>query len=188
MPASTLPTQEGHRNKRLFELARWAKGTRPEATREELRAIVQEWHRLAEPVIGTKDFSTSWAEFLTGWDKVRAPHGEVMGGILRSIDHTTLPPPGIEALGYGASALYLIRVCRALQAHHGAEPFFISARQAGEVLGLHFTDTSKMLSALVADGVLVLVSKGSGKVASRYRFAWSISSPAVKYSPIVPAP
>ncbi|AVP57756.1 hypothetical protein C7H73_08855 [Pulveribacter suum] len=179
-PASTLPTQEGQRNRRLFELARWAKGARPEATREELRAIVQEWHRLAEPVIGTKDFSTSWAEFLTGWDKVRAPHGEVMGGILRNIDHAAPLPTGIEALGYGASAIHLVRVCRALQAHHGAEPFFISARQAGEVLALGHKEAALMLRALVADGVLVLVSKGAGKVASRYRFAWSISVQAPK--------
>jgi hypothetical protein len=40
------------------------------------------------------------------------------------------------------------------------------------VLGIHFTDASKMLAALVRDGVLQLVSKGAGKVASRYRFRW----------------
>jgi len=57
-----------------------------------------------------------------------------------------------------------------LQAHHGDAPFFISARQAGDVLGIHFTDASKMMAALVTDGVLQLVSKGVGKVASRYRF------------------
>ncbi len=173
-PAHTLPTQEGQRNKRLFELARWAKGTHPNATRDELRAIVQEWHRLALPVIGTKDFATSWAEFLSGWDKVRAPHGAIMDSIVQGIDHTAPLPPAIAQLGYGTAGNRLVRVCQALQAHHGTDPFFISARQAGEVLGVHFTDASKMLSALVADGVLTLVSKGAGKVASRYRFAWSI--------------
>jgi len=172
VPASTLPKQEGQRNKRLFDLARWVKGTRPDATREELRAIVQEWHRLAEPVIGTKDFSTSWAEFLSGWDKVKTPHGQEMGRILSGIDHAAPMPSGIVALGYGVRAMHLVRVCKALQAHHGADPFFISARVAGGVLGICHEEAALMLRAMVADGVLTLVSKGAGKVASRYLWAW----------------
>lgn len=174
VPASTLPKQEGQRNKRLFDLARWVKGTRPDATREELRAIVQEWHRLAEPVIGTKDFSTSWAEFLSAWDKVKTPHGQEMERILSGIDHAAPLPSGIVALGYGVRAMHLVRVCQALQAHHGTDPFFISARVAGGVLGICHEEAALMLRAMVADGVLTLVSKGAGKVASRYRFTWSI--------------
>ena len=174
LPAHTLPTQEGQRNRCLFELARWAKGTHPDATREELRAIAQEWHRLALPVIGTKDFAVTWTDFTRGLEKVRQPHGTTMQAIITNIDRTTPLPPGIEALGYGSTGLDLVRLCMALQLHEGTAPFFISARQAGEVLGVHFTDASKMLSALVADGVLTLVSKGVGRKASRYRFAWSI--------------
>ena len=97
-----------------------------------------------------------------------------MQSIITKIDHTAPLPHGIEALGYGDTGKHLVRLCQALQSHEGDAPFFISARQAGEVLGVHFTDASKMLSALVADGVLTLVSKGAGKVASRYRFTWSI--------------
>lgn len=188
IPASTLPAQEGQRNQCLFALARWVKGINPDATRDELRAIAQEWHRLALPVIGTKDFAVTWTDFTRGLEKVRQPHGSTLQTIINKIDHTTPLPTGIDALGYGDTAKHLVRLCKALQGHEGDAPFFISARQAGEVLGVHFTDASKMLSALVADGVLTLVSKGAGKVASRYRFAWSISSPAAKYSPIVPAP
>lgn len=40
IPASTLPAQEGQRNRCLFELARWVKGNHPDASREEQRAIV----------------------------------------------------------------------------------------------------------------------------------------------------
>ena len=174
VPASTLPTQEGQRNKRLFDLARWVKGTRPQATREELRAIVQEWHRLALPVIGTKDFSESWAEFLTGWDKVKSPHGHELQRILSGIDHGAPLPSGIAALGYGVRAMHLVRVCMALQVHHGTEPFFIGARTAGEVIGIRHEEAALMLRAMVLDGVLTLVSKGAGRKASRYRWAWSI--------------
>jgi TPP-dependent trihydroxycyclohexane-1,2-dione (THcHDO) dehydratase len=60
----------------------------------------------------------------------------------------------------------------ALQKHEGDKPFFISARVAGDLAGVHYTDASKMLAAFVTDGVLELVKKGAGKVASRYRFIW----------------
>ena len=93
-----------------------------------------------------------------------------MQTILTEIDSSVPLPTGILALGYGTAGNQLVRVCEALQCHHGDEPFFISARQAGEVLGIHFTDASKMLAALVADGVLTLVTRGVGKMARRYRF------------------
>lgn len=174
IPATCLPTSEGERNRCLFHLARYIKGVKPGVTREELRAIVQEWHRLALPVIGTKDFTITLTDFMRGWAKVKQPHGETMDNIINAIDFTAPLPTGIAALGYGEAANRLVRICQALQAHEGSEkPFFISARQAGELTGMHYTDASKVLAALVMDGVLVLVSKGSGRVASRYRWAWA---------------
>ena len=95
-----------------------------------------------------------------------------MNEILNKIDPRTPLPAGIAALGYGVAGNELVRVCEALQVHYGDEPFFISARQAGDVLGVHCTEACKMLSALVADDVLTLVTRGVGKVASRYRFRW----------------
>ena len=174
IPSSTLPDQVGQRNRCLFELARYVKGINPNATRDELRTIAQSWHELAVNVIGTKDFALTWADFMRGWEKVRQPHGATLQSIITRIDHAAQLPQGIDALRYGNQTQHLVRLCIALQAHEGDAPFFISARQAGEVLGVHFTDASKMLAALVADGVLTLVSKGAGKVASRYRFTWSI--------------
>ncbi len=171
-PAHTLPDSEGQRNRSLFSLARFLKGTRPDCSRSELRAVVQEWHAAALPAIGTKDFGVTWADFLNGWDKVRQPYGGTMAAIIHSIDETAPLPPGIDSLGYGRNGYRLVRLCMALQQHHDPDPFFISARQAGEHIGVHFTDASKLLAALVADGVLQLVSRGVGKVASRYRFAW----------------
>ena len=148
------------------------KGKQPKATREELRAIVGSWHAQCLSVIGTKDFSVTWTDFLNGWDKVRQPYGVIMQSVLETIDPLAPLPAGIVDLGYGAAGNQLVRVCAALQTHQGDKPFFISARQAGEVLGVHFTDASKMMAALVGDGVLKLVSKGAGKVASRYRLGW----------------
>lgn len=172
IPPHTLPSTEGERNRRLFDLARWAKGKHPDASREELRAIVAEWHRLALPFIGTKDFATTWTDFTRGLEKVRQPHGETMQAILETVDHSMPMPDRITALGYGDATHRLIRICEALQKHAGENPFFLSARQAGELIGMHFTDASKVLYALVADGVLILIKRGAGKQASRYRYVW----------------
>lgn len=166
-----IPEAEGQRNKSLFELARHLKGAIPDATKADLRPIIQEWHSLALPVIGTKDFAMTWTDFLRGWEAVKFPHGETLAAILAEVGSDPLPH-GLEGMGYGPATGLLAKVCRRLAKFHGADPFYISARQAGELIGVHFTDAAKMLAALVADDVIELVSKGSGKTASRYRWAW----------------
>lgn len=172
IPSHTIPTAESQRNKRLFELVRYLKGKMPSAPLVELRIIVREWHRLALPVIGTKDFGITWADFLRGWEKVCFPAGETLAAVLKDVDDDLLPD-GIEALMYGDHGKTLAKICLRLASHHGPEPFFISARQAGKLLNIHFTDASKLLSALVADGVIKLVERGAGKRASRYRWIFS---------------
>lgn len=87
------------------------------------------------------------------------------------MDHAEQLASRFSELGYQESGQRLIRICAALQAHHEPEPFFLASRQAGELLGMHFTEAAKMLVALVADGVLTLISKGAGMKASRYRFS-----------------
>lgn len=169
-----LPANEGERNRCLFELARRVKGERPEATREELRAIVQEWHQLALPVIATKAFSVSWGDFERAWRSVRHAHGETLRAALDGVDIHACLPEQLQALGYGEHEAPLLHVCKALQVHAGNEPFFIGARTAAELLGHSDHSTAAaMLRAFVADGVLEMVSKGAGKVASRYRYVWA---------------
>lgn len=167
-----IPNCEGARNQCLFQLARYLKGTMPDASKAELRLIVRQWHELALPIIGTKDFSTSWADFLRGYEKVKFPYGATLNQIMEQTDMNATIPESLQALGYGEKCNLLVRICRQLQLNAGAEPFFLSARQAGELLGIHFTDAAKYLYALKADGVLELVSLGAGNKASRYRYVW----------------
>ncbi|MDX9718433.1 MAG: bifunctional DNA primase/polymerase [Thauera sp.] len=167
-----LPESIGERNRRLFDLARHLKGLIPDATKADLRAIVTEWHRLALPNIGTAGFTESWGDFQRGWDAVHTPYGSVLNRILGEIDMSEKAPESLVSLGYDDKAILLCRICKQLQANAGEGPFFISARQAGELIGIHFTDASKVLYALVADDVLELVKKGAGNVASRYRYIW----------------
>lgn len=169
--SACLPAGEGQRNRCIFDLARRLKGERPDATRDELRAILQEWHRLALPAIATKAFSVSWAEFEHAWRSVKYPHGETLGAIIDGLDLKAPLPDQLLALGYGEHEAPLLHVCMALQGHAGDEPFFIGARTAAELLGhTDHSTAAAMLRAFVADGVLELVKRGVGKVASRYRY------------------
>jgi hypothetical protein len=169
IPVSAVPTQPGMRNRCLFELARYLKGTWPTATRLELKPIVAQWHEEYVSIIDTKDFSVTWMDFLNAWDKVEMPHGSTLASVLDQIDQTTALPDAILAYEYSDVAIQLVRICMALQLHSRSDPFFIGARKAGELLGINHADAAKMLSVLVSDGVLRLVSKGAGAKASRYQ-------------------
>lgn len=169
-PVNTIPVAPGQRNACLFALARHLKGSLPDATRPRLREIVATWHQRNLSVIGTEDLAVTLTDFFRGWAKVRHPEGETMSTILNAIDYASPLPARILALGYGPAGNQLVRICAALQVHHRDQPFFISVRKAGELLGVNFTYAAKMLAALVSDGVLKLIVNATAKSASRYRF------------------
>ena len=165
-PTSTVPTGIGQRHSAVFELARWLKGTEPNATRERQLVVVKVWHTLHLQVIGTKEFSATWADFRNGWERVKQPYGATLGICL-----STLPTaPDIAALSdYGPKAIHLAQICLALQARAGDSPFFLSSRIAGQLIGYHFTDAAALLRCFVSEGWLVLVKAGAGSRASRYK-------------------
>lgn len=165
----TLPSSDGERNHCLFEFARMVKLLSPNATTEELRSGVLRWHKAALPNISTKEFSISWCDFLRAFESVRYPHGTGIKQIIGDIDMTSAAPSRIEKLGYGEKEFHLFRICERLQKQAGRDPFFLSCRQAGELIGTNFLAASKMLRAFTVDGVLNEVSKGAGVRASRYR-------------------
>lgn len=166
-----IPTAIGQRNRYLFALARHVKARKPDATRAELRDIVTRWHALASPVIGTADFAESWGDFARGWEKVRFAEGAMMNELLQNLDADPLPD-GLPD-DYEPRARRLVRICGRLQRKAGKNPFFLSTRMAGDLLGVHYTRAANMLYALVADHVLERVSCGAlkGRRASEYRMA-----------------
>jgi hypothetical protein len=167
IPAGLIPTGEGQRNRKVFDLARYWKGLHPDLSFDELKPMVKDWFTLAEPHISTKEFSLSWIEFRVAWEAIKTPYGSVLAGIVAN-----LPPPKEDAvwLEYGPHASNLFQLCLALQEREGESPFFISSRTAGKFLGIHHTMAAKILRILVIDGVLEEVSKGSiNALASRYR-------------------
>ncbi|ROO26685.1 DNA primase [Salinisphaera orenii YIM 95161] len=164
-----LPPTVGTRNKYLFALARHLKAQVPDASRADLRGIIKDWHRLALPTIGTQDFTESWGDFIRGWDAVRCPEGELLAELLKGVDDDLLPD-GVPD-DYGPKSLRLVKICQRLQHHAGNEPFFISARTTGDLLGIHYTNAANMLRALMADEVIELIQRGTRKdgQASQYR-------------------
>jgi hypothetical protein len=94
-----VPKGAGGRNKSLFALARYLKGVTPDASREQLKAVIREWHRLALPVIGTAEFEISWGDFMRGWESVRYPFGAALGALLDGVDTDPLPD-GVVVVDY----------------------------------------------------------------------------------------
>ncbi len=175
IPPSCLPNSEGQRNKCLFQLARFLKTKYPHAEIAEIRPYVIWWHQKHLEVIGTSGFLESWTDFSRGWNKVKVPYGQSMNAVLESIDMGTPIPQLLIDMGYDNCAFKLLLICRQLQIANGENQFFISARTAGELIDCHFTSASKMLAAMVMDGILILVSKGFGLKASRYKYIWELS-------------
>jgi len=165
-PDWTAPNPIDKRNKAIFKLARWLKGTEPDASVERQLAVLRTWHSKHLGVIGTKDFDESWVDFRNAWHNVEKPYGMILNQCLLNLPSA----PEIPALLlFGPKAVYLIRICIALQAYHGDEVFFLSARMAAELIGAHFTAASSLLRAFVNEGWLEESSKGAGSKASRYK-------------------
>lgn len=165
-----LPAEKRQRNYQLFQLARHLKTEYPDASAKDFRDVVKHWHTLALPAIGTQEFSASWIDFIRGFDAVKYPEGAVLDSLLEGVADDPLPAGVPDDLG--DKTLLLARICKRLQDNAGNDPFFIGCRTAARLIGIDHTYASRMLGALVADGVLELVEKGStkGRQASDYRF------------------
>ncbi len=165
----TLPTGPGQRNRRLFDLARAVKGVLPNATADQLRPIVVEWHRQALPHIRTKEFSESLTDFAIAWEWVKRPQGGSLSAAVAAAGRVILTG---YAAAYDGHLCRLARLCAALQTQSGDRPFPLSCRVAADCLHTSAVHANRLLKTLQFDGVLVLVKKGtkrSGK-ASEWRF------------------
>jgi len=170
--AHTLPKEQGQRNTAVFPLCQWLKAI-PELRdlpALELKPIVREWHERAYPVIGTKNFTTTWADFVHGWKRVKWPKGDVMlsHAVKRVLEGKTVLPDAEE---YDLEeARFLLKVCYELQQGMGEKPFFLASRKAGGIVGLSHRAAYKLLEMFVADGKLEIVQRHTTERAPRYRY------------------
>lgn len=167
-PPDCAPTGSGQRNAKLFNLARRLKRENPGAAYPAVRKVAIRWHERFVGVIATKEPAATIETLWSAYGKIKAPPGGGMSTILEVAKGIKLPPQ-ICAMGYSERGLHLARVCVAMAEHHGREPFFLSARKAGEVAGIHFADAAQVLRVMTLDGALEVVRRGSGRMATRYR-------------------
>ena len=168
----TLPSKERQRNFLIFQLCRWLKGMEEfaELPVKVLKLIVREWHRLAEPTIGTKPFDDTWADFTYGWERVKYPKGEDMLKLATQKALKTKESLDVEKEYDSDEIKLLIKVCYQLQKLRGPEPFWLSCYSAGAILGLSHTEANKKIQMLVADGVIRQVKKNTTTKATRFRY------------------
>ena len=167
-----LPKKDGERNDKLFELARWLKAD-PElkdADSAVLEPIVRRWHERALPIIGTKPFSETLADFEHAWESVKFPKGvDIVQLVWQKVKAGTWPT---EAERYDSPDMrWLLALCLGLQRHHGpGRQFFLSCRSAGEALKRDHTDAAKWLKKFTRDGLLVATPQPGRHHAHRYRY------------------
>jgi hypothetical protein len=169
---STLPRREGERNHRLFDLARRLKAIIPGAGPGGLRSIIAEWHRRALPVIGTKPFTDSWADFLIAWQRVRFPAGQGAVDTAFARASAVAPPAKALELYPGETGIVLLAsLCRELA--DGAGDFFLDVRTAGRLLGADHATAWRWLKVLCADGILRAGAVGSRATRRASRFTYT---------------
>jgi len=172
--AATLPKGVGQRRRCLFALAQRLKAIMPGASAAQLKPIVRKWFRLALPVIRSKEWSETWEDFAGAWQTVKYPVGGTWKEITRAAQSMT-----VDTGEYDGAAVAIIRLCAALQRHHGAGvPFALSCRKAGEVAGVSPERAARILKMLVFDDVIELVTPGGpegSRIAATYRFLGDVS-------------
>jgi hypothetical protein len=170
--AESLPTGPGVRHRQVFELARALKAIPmlQDAPGADLRPLVEQWHRLAKPVITTQPFEETWIDFLKAWPRVKFPKGaEPMAGIFaRATENIPQMADQYEQLGMRR----LITLCRELQRESGGNPFFLSCRTAGRLLDVDHSTANRWLFLVEAEGVLRVTARGGPETqkATRYRY------------------
>jgi hypothetical protein len=171
---ATLPSERGQRRKRVFLLARHLKGITElrDAEAWTLRPVLEEWHKRALPVIGTKDFLETWADFVSAWNEVRVPICEGVVELACNRACVASPPERAVALYGEGSIVLLAALCRELQGLAGDADFFIDCRTAGRLVCIDPSTAWKYLNVLCADRILAAGEKGSlaKRKASRFRF------------------
>lgn len=169
----TLPVRLGERNRRLFEFARELKALPhlEHAKPGQLRPYVEQWHKLALPLIGTKPLEDSLIDFYRAWDAVKFPAGD--GPLAQLLTRAARSTPPAVALRYPDPRVrQLIGLCRELQRLAGTNAFFLDCRTCGRLLGVEYTTAWRWLRLLCVEGVLELVSQGSQRAmkANEYRY------------------
>jgi len=167
-----LPSGPGQRHRKLFDLARWMRRLRPDATLGQLRPVLRCWYTRALPIMRTKDWEDSWRDFADAWARVRHPAGEsALDEAIRRAAESNEPVPGLDPFS-GPEVELLAKVCRELARMHPKGEFWLSSTDAGRLLGRTRGRAWKVLHCFCLDGILELVQPGDRKRRRANRYRW----------------
>lgn len=181
-----LPSRAGTRRRAIFRLAQRLKAIDAEMSESEQRGIFERWHARALGIIRTKAFIVSWMEFLSAWASCKYAPGEWIARIVAASQSLAVPARLAERYAdpdptdpTGGPVLRLLRLCYALQKHHGDGAFFVSCRMAAAAIGMGYDSAAAMLRALVRDGILIVTKpydRARPRAATEYKWAdeWTI--------------
>lgn len=161
--ALSRPTGEGQRHRAIFQFIRLLHRNQDlqDIDPSFLKSVFRQWFAAALPNIRTRDFVTNWGDFVSGWPKVKHPHGQgPMGELLNQ--YTPEDEPAAAAEYDHPGARKLVWLCRELQREKGAGvPFYLSTRGIAPMVDVSHVSVSAWLSAFCADGVLRQVTAAS---------------------------
>jgi hypothetical protein len=107
---------------------------------------------------------------MVAWEGVKHPWGAALNKIRQDLPKT--PPENLGSI-YGESGAMLYCLCVILDKHQeqawNSEPFILTCRLAGELIGIDYRQANKLLNIFVSQGLLSLAFKGNERQASRYR-------------------
>ena len=113
---------------------------------------MKKWHRLALPVIRTKEWEETIFDFLDGWGRIQFVAGA------GPVDHLwdvagALTIPGAERYDR-PEVRRLVGLCSLLQRHSHGKSFFLGCRTVARLAGVHYTTAWRWLRLLELTGVL----------------------------------
>jgi hypothetical protein len=149
----SLPTGQGERNARIFDLARKLKGIDPSRVADGWAEAVSAWFAVALPVIGTKAWSVSWKDFVTAYGNVNATDAGKSRLMTRIRDAASSPT-------LTTARERLLAAFTAAFAETNGVSFFLASRTAADLAGVKQTTACKQLANLIRDGFVVVAEKG----------------------------
>ncbi len=167
---ATLPKKQAERNAFIFHLARGLKLNLGITDVDALRAIVHRWYSMALPAITTKDFDTTWSDFLYGFSRAHTPLGEDLMDVAASlVDPNDLP---VAAERYDSEPVRrLVGLCAAIaRVNQNGGRFFASSHDLSPRLGVAPVQAWRFLKMLIADGVIECLDPGNRRSAARFRW------------------
>lgn len=189
---ATLPRDAGQRNLAVFRLARalrWDCGLDGKSL-SDVRPVVEEWHRRALPVIRTKPFDDTWADFVYGWKRARSGIlCDPVAAAMKDVDAEIFPP---EATRFDSEeSKRLLALCWHLARLDSSGGFFLSCGKAATVLQISRVTINKRLHLFVSEGLLAVEHEHSEYRATRFKWLGAMTpatDPAKPEGQVEPTP